>query len=296
MREIPIEFDLALFSRWLQSQRVWHRIAEENEIQVLWLDSEEGAEAVARALDKYLHDDKFRSQLDQYAGGLTFRRWPTKGWPRPGFNQAPWVFVILGLVLLVALLTHLGQGGAILRAFLIVDPLDFPLTAFDDGGQRWNSLWEVLRQGEIWRLMSPGLLHFTVMHLVFNSLMFWFLGGQLEAKLGGVPLIVLVVLTSVVSNTAQYVDSGPVFGGLSGVVYGLVGYCWLLSRWKPRMMVFPPALMGFSLFWLVLGYTATFETLFQIKMANTAHLFGLISGLVLACLQIVLWKQKMPSG
>ena len=72
---------------------------------------------------------------------------------------------------------------------------------------------------------------------------------------------------------------GPNFGGLSGVVYGLLGFCWIHSFLNPnKPALVSTAIVGFMLIWLVLGFA---DVLF-VGMANWAHLGGLLSGMVFA--------------
>ena len=78
-------------------------------------------------------------------------------------------------------------------------------------------------------------------------------------------------------NIAEFFASGPRFGGLSGVVYALLGYSWLRARLQPACgLTMPPALMGFMLIWLVLGFFDMLGT----PTANMAHLVGLLVGLL----------------
>ncbi len=135
--------------------------------------------------------------------------------------------------------------------------------------------------GEWWRLLTPTLIHFGATHLVFNLLWWWWLGKQIEALQGSGWLIAIYALTGILSNVAQYLVSGMNFGGLSGVVYALLGYVWIQSVRNPSAgWQLPKAIVGFMLLWLVVGYL----DLLWVDMANTAHLVGLMSGIALGFL------------
>ncbi len=146
---------------------------------------------------------------------------------------------------------------------------------------RIDALTATLASGQIWRLLMPDFLHFSWTHIIFNSVMLWFLGSQIEWFDGRARLITLFVITSLISNGLQYFVSGPLFGGLSGVVYGILGYCWLSQRTAPRFQ-FPPALVTFAVAWMVIGFTPLPEIIGLGRMANEAHLGGFIAGLALA--------------
>jgi GlpG protein len=82
----------------------------------------------------------------------------------------------------------------------------------------------------------------------------------------------------VVSNYAQWASSGPLFGGLSGVVYGLLGFVMIVTWQKPtHSLSLPPFLYIFMIGWLLLGYT----NILWVNVANEAHALGLMSGIVL---------------
>jgi len=139
------------------------------------------------------------------------------------------------------------------------------------------------------RLLGPALFHFSWLHIVFNTMWWWQLGGSVERTLGKGALINLFLITALVSNLGQFIVSGPNFGGLSGVVYGLVGYVWWYGWLAPEkgLMISKP-IIGFLLFWLLLGYA----DVLPVNMANTAHLLGLVSGCLLAAINVLLIKKS----
>lgn len=195
-----------------------------------------------------------------------------------GWRRSPVTIVVLLLSFFVALLTGLGEYLDIVSWFTI--------TSFDIVGNRIRFLpiEEVWAQGEYWRLLTPAFLHFGAAHLIFNSLWVWDIGRRVERLIGSLGWLCFAVIVCVVSNVGQFVINGyPLFGGLSGLVYGLVGFAWLapilVSAW-PEIISKP--LMVFFAAWLVLGYTDILASFGLGNMANEAHLLGLISGLVLA--------------
>ncbi len=139
------------------------------------------------------------------------------------------------------------------------------------------------------RLLGPAFFHFSWLHIVFNTMWWWQLGGSVERILGKGALIYLFLITALFSNLGQFIVTGPNFGGLSGVVYGLVGYVWWYGWLAPEkgLMISKP-IIGFLLFWLVLGYV----DVLPVNMANTAHLLGLVSGCLLAAVNILLMKRR----
>ena len=80
-------------------------------------------------------------------------------------------------------------------------------------------------------------------------------------------------------RSMQQKFSGPWFGGLSGVVYALMGYVWLRGERDPQSGIYlQRGLIIFALIWIVAGW---FD-LFGMSMANGAHIAGLAVGLAMA--------------
>ena len=139
------------------------------------------------------------------------------------------------------------------------------------------------------RILGPAFFHFSWLHIVFNTMWWWQLGGSVEKALGKGTLINLLLLSAIASNLGQYLVSGSNFGGLSGVVYALVGFVWWYGYLAPeRGLSLSKPLVGFLLFWLVLG----FVDLLPVNVANTAHLLGLLSGCFLAVFTVKVLGKK----
>lgn len=147
------------------------------------------------------------------------------------------------------------------------------------------------RWAEVWRLLTPCFLHFSLMHIAFNSAAMLQVGSRLEVTLGARDYLTLCLLTGVVGNVAQYLVAGPsLFGGLSGIVFGLFAFNGMLQRYAPsKALILPKGAYVFLVVWLVAGFTPIFEVLLGVQMGNGAHLGGAIAGLVLAyfyCLRL----------
>lgn len=144
-------------------------------------------------------------------------------------------------------------------------------------------LKELQQTGQWWRLLTPDFLHFSGIHIAFNLLWWWILARPIEQYLGKVSLLIIFIIISLSANISQLYVDGPNFGGMSGVVYGLLGFTWWIGWLKPQWgFRIQPQIVGFMLIWLVIGYA---DVLF-VSMANTAHTLGLVSG----CLLAVAWS------
>jgi len=128
------------------------------------------------------------------------------------------------------------------------------------------------------RTITPMFLHFGELHLIFNMLWLWYFGRQLEPLRPAWIYPAVVLLTSFVANTAQYLlGGGSNFGGMSGVVYGLVGYAWILHRFSPRSGL----LLNDQMFLFFVIMLVAMEVFASSWIATAAHLGGLLAGLFL---------------
>ena len=129
-------------------------------------------------------------------------------------------------------------------------------------------------------------IHFSLVHLLFNCAIVVELGRRLEHELGGWRLWLVVLILGSISNLGQYaMNSNPVFGGLSGVGYGLLGFVLVMERLVAERPIWhlAPGVSGSLLFFLLLFSTGITEG-FGLFVANSAHWFGLLSGALTALL------------
>lgn len=144
----------------------------------------------------------------------------------------------------------------------------------------------VAETGQAWRLITPVFLHFGVLHIVFNSLWIWELGRRIEIYVGSWLYALIFLLLSFASNWAQFFASkSSNFGGLSGVVYGCLGFL-LVARFAVRhpVLTIPDGLYVFMLVFMALGFTGVLDVLVGGSIGNAAHLGGFLMGLFLGML------------
>lgn len=229
----------------------------------IWLADESQAARVQAELARFMEnpaDPRYLAaswQSGQTNSGLHYRRFPFLATLRE--NAGPFTLGILVITILVFLLMSIIGDQPVM--IWLAWPYD-PSLKFD-----------------VWRYFTHALMHFSVLHILFNLLWWWYLGGTVEKRLGSGKLVVITVISALLSGFVQYHFSGPWFGGLSGVVYALMGYAWLRGERDPQSGVFlPRGLIGFALVWLIAGW---FD-LFGMSIANGAHVAGLLVGLAMA--------------
>ena len=127
----------------------------------------------------------------------------------------------------------------------------------------------------VWRLITPIFIHFDPLHILFNMMWLFDLGSMIEGRQSSWRLAILVVAIAAGSNLGQFWLSGPVFGGMSGVVYGLLGYIWMRGKFDPGSGLY---LHPSTVMMMIVWFLACFTPLIP-HAANGAHAVGLIMGL-----------------
>jgi GlpG protein len=140
-----------------------------------------------------------------------------------------------------------------------------------------------INRGEVWRFVTPIFIHGSLasvglgfLHLPFNMLWLYDLGSMIERQRGTWRFFVLALVTAAISNTAQYYYGFWNFGGMSGVVYGLLGYAWIKGKLDPESGLFVHSqTMTMMMVWF-------FLCLFNFipNVANVVHGVGLGFGVV----------------
>lgn len=145
------------------------------------------------------------------------------------------------------------------------------------GAPESGFLYEILH-GQIWRLITPIFIHLSILHILFNMMWFKDLGYIIEYKFGKKDLLTLIGISGVVSNLLQYCVSGPQFGGMSGVLYAMLGFVWVYKKLNLDFdYSLPSRDITIMIGWLLLCLTG-----FLGPIANSAHAGGLFVGMLYA--------------
>lgn len=190
--------------------------------------------------------------------------------PLYGFGFGPATVILMVACIVVAILSSLGDNRERIMALFI--------TNYEIVGAyiKWMPGLPEIRHGEIWRLFTPIFIHFGFLHIVFNLLWLRDLGSALEHRHGSIFLCAQVLVIAAISNLAQfYVGGAPNFGGMSGVVYGLLGYIWIRGKCDPFFgMALHPTTVTMMVIWFFLCWSGLMG-----NIANWCHTAGLLVGM-----------------
>ena len=262
--EVDVEEDLLPLCVLLQERGIAHRVYEQGGHQVLKVGQATQVDTVRRLYEAW--------RSGELSIELSPRKRNRQKQGSPGWRSVP-VTMTLVLLSCVGFLLYYLRAPVEWLGYLTFTP--FQLV---DGRIAFDSV-----NGQYWRLVTPVFLHFGWLHIVFNGLWLWELGSKVERTLGHWNMLMLFLTIAVVSNGAQFAFGGQgIFGGMSGVIYGLLGFSWVAPLFQPGWDIRPsPTIMVFMVGWLVACMAGVVEVLGFGAVANAAHLGGLICGAVL---------------
>jgi GlpG protein len=221
------------------------------------------------------HQVEVEAELTQFLDNPTASKYQAASWDLAESRKNPFTYHSPSFISMIK-----AKAGPVTLVMMVVCAVIFTFQQIGAGQAVFSALHFPAFSGQewqLWRWVSHAVLHFSIMHIAFNLLWWWQLGGDIEQRLGSVKLLQIFMVSAALSGAGQYWIEGANFGGLSGVVYALVGYLWMLGFKAPQLgLNIPKPIVGFMLVWLVLGFIQPY-----MAIANTAHLVGLLSGVVL---------------
>ncbi|MER6688762.1 rhomboid family intramembrane serine protease [Streptomyces minutiscleroticus] len=170
--------------------------------------------------------------------------------------------VLLGLNV-AAFVVQLAVGDRFTDTFDLIGRAYVPLLGSVEG----------VAEGQWYRLLTAAFLHGGYMHLLFNMLSLWWIGGPLEAALGRARYLTLYLLSGLAGSALSYLLAAPNQPslGASGAIFGLFGATAVLLR-RLRQDMRPVVAL------LVINLIITFG--WHDIIAWQAHIGGLVAGVL----------------
>ena len=116
-------------------------------------------------------------------------------------------YVLIGVTIFFYLLQMLSQA--------IASGYDWP---FILGGK----INELILQGQVWRLITPALLHGSLLHIAFNMYALYSLGSSMERYYGHRRYLLLYIIGAFCGNALSFLLSPKASIGASTAVFALV--------------------------------------------------------------------------
>ncbi len=180
----------------------------------------------------------------------------------------------------------------VIFTLLIINGLVFALQNFaPELMLRLFALWPVqFRLFMPWQIVTYGFMHSqsTLMHIIFNMLMLWMFGRELEQLMGPRRFLAYYMTCVVGAGLVQllvgvYEGGGVPTLGASGGVFGILLAYGMAFPNRTIMLIFPPIPMKAKYFVIMLGLFELYIGVSGVRngIANFAHLGGMLFGFVL---------------
>ena len=148
----------------------------------------------------------------------------------------------------------------------------------------------LILQGELWRLITPVLVHGSITHIAFNMYALYIFGQNLEYQYGHGRFLLLYLLSGFAGNVVSFVMSPNPSVGASTAIFGMVAAQGVFIYRNRRffgdrargILMNVIFILGIN---LVLGLSPMID--------NWGHLGGLLGGLVFAWVAGPLWKMDV---
>lgn len=295
------------FCDFLVSQRI-HATAEKEDDasarHAVWIKQEQQVDEARQLLDAFLAspgDSRFdagklaaevrRKEAEENRKLLKNLRKVSSGSLNPMAGRTPVTFIAIGLCVLVGLLTGFGNPSVRIdrtgREIPTLESRVYDAMTFVDRHDRVkpDDAFVSIRKGEVWRVLTPALMHGNMGHLAMNMMGLFFLGSVIERLHGGGWLVAMLLVIAVVANLVQVFwpetnNGGPNAVGSSGATYGLFGFFLMRKHFDPSYPVgLPPMFQLVGLGFLVLGVLMVVP-----NVANGSHVGGLACGMLFAAI------------
>jgi GlpG protein len=204
-------------------------------------------------------------------------------WEGSMYLRAPLAFALIVISIIVTVLMHFTDS--------VEYWLRFSVQAFSEKKGWYDTGFEAIKRGEVWRLITPIFLHFSIFHIFFNMTAMRYLGERVEMRKGTWRFALICLVAAIGGDVGEFFKSEGNFGGMSGVVFALAGYLWIKGHTDPEDGLFlPERSVNWMIGWFLLGIIAPMTPgsdphVFPYNMANIAHGVGLAVGMVFGLLR-----------
>jgi membrane associated rhomboid family serine protease len=128
--------------------------------------------------------------------------------------------ILIGINVLVFLI-NLAQGSSLTQ---VSGSLFVKGALYVPGG---------LDQGEWYRLITAAFLHASLIHLLFNMLVLWFIGAPVEQAIGRGRFLAIYIVSGLAGSAGAIIFSPNVVTvGASGAIFGILGAALVLEGQK----------------------------------------------------------------
>lgn len=189
----------------------------------------------------------------------------------------PYFTLVLGILCVIATF-----GSWYMETYELWDYYEF--CGYSDAYSIWG--------GAYWAYITSCFVHIDIVHLVLNLYVLFILGKAMELEIGWRKMCLFFLCSAFVSSGFEFIFSKDTGVGISGVLYGLVGYIWI-ARHKSILFeqTLTPRFYKQLIGWFLFGFVLTKYGGWNI--GNIAHLSGLLFGFAAASAFVMKRRQAI---
>ena len=177
--------------------------------------------------------------------------------------------------------THLHRNPFITHILLFVMIIMYLVMSLNGGSQNPVTLIvfgakvnEMIVMWDWWRLITPAFLHIGLPHLIFNGLVIYYLGSQLELLIGHFRYFLLFIFSALMGNTASFAFNQSISAGASTAIFGFFASTIVLAKLYPNQLGIKELSRNYSLLILI----NIVWGLMSRTVDNAGHIGGLLGG------------------
>jgi rhomboid protease GluP len=190
-------------------------------------------------------------------------------------------FPLTGIIMLVAIVLFGASNYYALTLFKnYPENTSYALGLLKTGGVLGGPAQLFIWDGQLWRLFVNLFQHGNFLHIFFNLYALYFFGAISERFMGKINYLLFIIFCGVFQQTICQLTIEPGAIGLSGIIYGLFGFLWILKD-KKELKGFITKDLSKAMFaqffiFIILTY---FDLM---NIANIGHLSGFTYGVLFA--------------
>lgn len=214
----------------------------------------------------WLHRRRKREPVADAAGRTRY-----KYWIRTGANLAT-RSVVIGIIIIY-----------------LISLVNYPFSLLETALVK-----HAVREGQVWRLLTGGLMHINLFHLGLNAVVLFTIGREVE-RLTSSAMMALVLLASILGGSiASTLLLEQTSVGISGGIFGLIGFLAIL-RWRARTVLPKGLFFNIMVIVVLISADTLIDQLAGMKLIDFGgHFGGLLVGTVVGLLYVPRQIERVP--
>lgn len=146
-------------------------------------------------------------------------------------------------------------------------------------GGKINSL---IMMGQVWRLLTPALLHGSILHIALNMYALYIIGSRLERFYGPGRFLLLYVLSAFSGNVLSFVLTPAPSLGASTAIFGLFAAEGMFIYQNRKLFGQLRTRQAIINLFVILMINLAFGFMPETNIDNMGHIGGLLGGIFFA--------------